>query len=145
MKFGHIHEGRLVYARLPIVIADREYFTEDAAWMLAAGEKEIIDTPEPETRTDGRYTASWTETETQILRTWTFVPYTEEELHERYRGLCVRYIHDKYPISDENKILREYLAYGEAAKTAFEEYNAYVEACKVKAYCETYGEEDSKT
>ena len=39
MKFGHIHEGRLVYARLPIVIADREYFTEDAAWMLAAGEK----------------------------------------------------------------------------------------------------------
>ena len=140
MRFGHRENGRVVYAAQPITIDGRDYFTDDSSLMLEAGEKEIVETPEPETRTDGRYTASWTETETQILRTWTFVPYTEEELHERYRGLCVRYIHDKYPISDENKILREYLAYGEAAKTAFEEYNAYVEACKVKAYRETYGE-----
>lgn len=140
MKFGHMENGRVVHAKLPITVDGRDYFTEDAALMLAAGEKELVDAAKPAPQSGGVYTASWTETDTQILRTWIFVPYTEEELHTRYRGLAVRYIHERYPASDENKILREYLAYGEAAKPAFDAYNTYVEACKARAHAEIYGD-----
>ena len=140
MKFGHRENGRVVYASLPITIDGRDYFTDDASLMREAGEKEIIETEPPAPRADGTYTPSWRETETQSVREWTFVPETEEARHARYRGLCIRYIHEKYPMSDESKILREYLAYGEAHKAEFEAYNAYVEDCKARAYGEVYGD-----
>lgn len=140
MRFGHRENGKVVYAAQPITIDGRDYFTDDASLMLEAGEKEIVETAPPAPRADGVYMPSWSETGTQIVREWTFVPETEEAKHARYRGLCVRYIHDKYPISDENKILREYLAYGEAHKAEFEAYNTYVESCKTRAYGEVYGD-----
>lgn len=140
MKYGHIENGRLVYAKLPITINGMDYFTDNKALMLEAGEKEIVETEKPSERADGGYTTSWKETETQIVREWNFVPYAEEDLHTKYTGLTIRYIHEKYPISKENEVLREYLAYGETHKAQFDEYNAYVEECKVKAHKEIYGE-----
>ena len=66
---------------------------------------------------------SWSETGTQIVREWTFVPYTDEELHKMYQQTVVKYIREKYTVNDENEILREYLAYGESKKADFDEYN----------------------
>lgn len=140
MKFGHMENGRVVLASLPIVIDGCDVFTEDSALMLAAGEKEIIEKDAPASVANGNYTASWQETDTQIIRVWTFVPYTEGELHAGYERLAVSYIRQQYTADDENKILREYLAYGEAGKAAFDAYNTYVEQCKARAYAEVYGE-----
>lgn len=39
MKFGHIHEEWLIYAKLSVVIANREYFTKDAALSCYCGER----------------------------------------------------------------------------------------------------------
>lgn len=143
MKYGHLENERLVYAKLPITINGMDYFTDNKALMLEAGEKEIVETEKPSERADGSYTTSWKETETQIVREWLFVPYKEEDLYAKYSGLTIRYIHEKYPISKENKVLREYLAYGESHKAQFDEYNAYVEECKIRARAEVYGENTS--
>lgn len=140
MRFGHIENSVLIYAKLPVTVSGREYFTDDAAIMLKAGEKEIIDTAKPDDKNDGIYVSSWNETETQIKRIWTFKPYTEEEKKLKYRALSVKYIREKYSINDENQILREYLAYGDQYKQAFDEYNAYVEECRSRAHIEIYGE-----
>jgi hypothetical protein len=71
-----------------------------------------------------------------------YVPYTEDELEsnkkKKYDSLTVKYIREKYSADDENKILREKLA--GTAELEFDEYNAYVEECKVKAHKEVYGE-----
>ena len=143
MRFGHIENGRIIYTRLPITIDGRDYFTDDASLMREAGEKEIIETEPPTPRADGTYTPSWRETETQIVREWTFMPYTEEEIKNVYRKLVVEYIREKYTANDENEILREYLAYGDARKADFNEYNIYVEACKTRAYQEVYDKDIS--
>ena len=143
MKFGHIDNGKLVFAKIPVKIGERDYFTEDASIMLQAGEKEIVHSSEPEPRSDGTYMSSWNETETQIVLTWTFVPYTDEELHKIYQQTVVKYIREKYTVNDENEILREYLAYGESKKSDFDEYNVYVESCKTRAYGEIYGDTPS--
>lgn len=140
MKFGHIDNGKLVFAKFPVKIGERDYFTNDASLMLQAGEKEIVETEKPADRSDGTYTASWSESETQITRVWTFQAYTEETLHEIYRQKVVEYIREKYTENDENEILREYLADGQTYKTKFYEYNSYVESCKTRAEISVYGE-----
>lgn len=140
MRFGHRENGRVVYAAQPVTIDGRDYFTDDASLMLEAGEKEIVETAPPAARADGVYMPSWSETGTQIVREWTFVPYTDEELHKMYQQTVVKYIREKYTVNDENEILREYLAYGESKKSDFDEYNVYVESCKTRAYGEIYGD-----
>ena len=142
MNFGHLKDNKLIPARQPITIDDRDYFTNDPELMLQAGEKEIVSIEKPinENINKGKYVLSYEETDTQIIYKWTFIEYTEEELQVKYQNLAIKYIHEKYSANDENKIIREYLAYGEEYKPAFDEYNTYVEACKVRAHAEIYGE-----
>ena len=140
MQFGHLENGRVIPAEKPITVEGRDYFTEDAALMLAAGEKEIVETEAPAPRADGVFLSSWRETDTQIIREWTFSPYPEEARKAHYESLVVRYIRECYSANDENEILREFLAYGETHKASFDEYNTYVESCKTRAHQEIYGE-----
>lgn len=67
---------------------------------------------------------------------------TEEEKLTAYNELTTKYIHERYTLDDENKIMREYISdmTNETYKVAFDAYNAYVEECKTKAHIEIYGE-----
>lgn len=71
-------------------------------------------------------------------------PQTDEEKQVAYDELSIQYIHEKYSLDDENKIMREYLSDMNNAdyKAAFEVYNAYVEECKQRVYKEVYGTAD---
>lgn len=141
MIFGHLKDNKFIHATMPITINDRDYFTDDPELMLQAGEKELVITERPtEAKQSGKYVLSYKETDTQIIQVWNFIKYTEEELHTRYQNLSIKYIHEKYSANDENKVIREYLAYGEEYKPAFDEYNTYVEDCKARAHAEIYGE-----
>ena len=53
----------------------------------------------------------------------------------KYENLCQKYIREQYSATDENKVVREYLAdmYNFDKKSQFDEYNAYVESCKARA------------
>lgn len=74
-----------------------------------------------------------------------FIQLTEEQIAEqkqkRYESLCQQYIRERYSPTDENKVVREYLAdmYNLDKKAQFDEYNTYVESCKIKAKAEVYG------
>lgn len=74
-----------------------------------------------------------------------FIKLTEEQIavkkQRAYENLCQQYIRERYSPTDENKIVREYLAdmYNFDKKSQFDEYNAYVESCKARAKIEIYG------
>ena len=138
MKFGHLVNGRVVIAKLPIEYEGRTYFTSDPEVMLSIGEKEVIYSTAP-TSDSGIYTPVWTETETQLIQKWEFTTYTEEQLKEQYKERTVEYIREKYSVNQEFAILREYMTFGETCKEAFDEYSNYVESCKTRAYEEIYG------
>ncbi|QHI71453.1 hypothetical protein [Aminipila terrae] len=71
----------------------------------------------------------------------THAPQTAEEKQAKYNTLSIQYIHEKYSLDDENKIMREYLLDMNNASynDAFQAYNVYVEQCKAKAHKEVYG------
>ena len=139
-RFGHLVNGELIIPKLPIRYNNRDYFTQNPKIMLSIGQKEIIYNDEPKITPKGLYKAEYTETDTQIIRTWIFIPYTEEQLRKEYETMTVKYIREKYSVDDENKILREYLAYPDNAeiKEEFDIYNATIEECKQKAHAEVY-------
>ena len=137
MKFGHLDNGKVVYAQSPIVNEGRIYYTSDPEIMLTLGYKEVVYTSKP-TATGGKYTPTWTETDTQIIQEWEFEAYTEDQLKEQYKKLTVQYIREKYSTNQEFAILREYMTYGETCKEAFDEYSNYVESCKERARAEVY-------
>jgi hypothetical protein len=72
-----------------------------------------------------------------VLKDCTPPTKTEAELKAEYEKLTVKYIRLKYSADDENKILREKCAGTDNGE--FDEYNTYVEECKVKAHKEVYG------
>jgi hypothetical protein len=139
-RFGHLVDGELVIPSLPIKHNNKDYFTQNPTLMLELGQKEIIYTTEPEVTAKGSYLSEYTETDTQIIQVWTFVPYTGEQLRKEYETRTVKYIRGNYSVDDENKILREYLAYPDniEAKEAFNVYNTAIEECKKKAYADVY-------
>lgn len=139
MKFGHLVNGRVVIAKLPIEYEGRTYFTSDPEVMLSIGEKEVIYSTAP-TSDSGIYTPVWTETETQLIQKWEFTTYTEEQLKEQYKERTVEYIREKYSVNQEFAILREYMTFGESCKEAFDEYSNYVESCKARAHAEIYAQ-----
>lgn len=140
MKYGHLNANgdKLVYAKYPVRVGNTDYFLPSAEIMLSAGEKEIIDNVKPEDTYKGKYIMSFEENDTQIIKKWTFTPFTDEEKERIYDKLSVSYIRKKYTADDENKIMREYLAYGDVKKEAFDIYNSYVEECKATARAEVY-------
>lgn len=139
-RFGHLVDGKLVVPRLPIKYNGMAYFTSKPKIMLSIGQKEIIYATEPEATAKGLYVSEYTETDTQIIQVWTFVPYTEEQLRKEYETRTIKYIREIYSSDDENKILREYLAYPDRteAKEEFVTYNTTIEECKQKARTEVY-------
>ena len=68
-----------------------------------------------------------------------FYEYTAEQLEamkeRKHKELSKRYIRQKYPLEDENKIMRRYLASpsNPQYKLDFLEYNEYVEKCILRA------------
>lgn len=138
MKYGHLNGDKLVYAKYPVRVGNTDYFLPAGEIMLSAGEKEIIDNVKPEDTFKGRYIMSFEENDTQIIKKWIFSPFTDEEKEKMYDKLSVSYIRKKYTADDENKIMREYLAYGDVKKEAFDIYNSYVEECKATARAEVY-------
>lgn len=71
------------------------------------------------------------------------LPKTEEEAaaekRAAYEAASVAYIRERYSQDDENKVIREYLAFP-TARTEFDAYNSYVMECKARAKSEIYGE-----
>lgn len=63
------------------------------------------------------------------------------ELRMEYEDLVFDYIRKKYSQTDENKLVREFLADVEN-EAEFFEYHNYVEECKTLAYGEVYGEDE---
>lgn len=65
----------------------------------------------------------------------------DKQRQAKYESLCQKYIREKYSATDENKVVREYLAdmNNNGKKTQFDTYNFYVESCKAKARVEVYG------
>jgi hypothetical protein len=72
-----------------------------------------------------------------------YPPKTEEELakekEKKYKDLCEKYIRAKYSVGDEFQILREHDANPEDCVVIknFNEYNAYVKNCLLRAELET--------
>lgn len=64
-----------------------------------------------------------------------------EELRMEYEDLVFDYIRKKYTQTDENKLVREFLADVES-EAEFFEYHNYVLECKTLARKEVYGEYD---
>lgn len=58
-----------------------------------------------------------------------------------YESKSQELIAQLYPTAEENKVVREYLAYPNdtAKQQAFTAYNDFVESCKQQAYTEVYG------
>ena len=64
---------------------------------------------------------------------------TQEELLAQYPALVERYIREKYTLSAELAILRQ----KDSKPEEFEEYNAFAEACKIRAKEDLGIEEES--
>ena len=67
--------------------------------------------------------------------------YFETDKQALYENRCQELIAAQYPVAEENKVVREYLAYPDdtAKQQAFAAYNDFVEGCKQQAYAEVYG------
>lgn len=139
MRFGHLENNVIIYAKQPVTIEDKIIFTNDPKVMLSVGEKEIIITDKPENEPGYKYIMEYIETETQIIQNWRKEKKTESELKSEYQNLTSHNIRDFYSSAQELKILREYLAYGdEESRKAFEEYNRFIEKTKEKNYEKVY-------
>ena len=139
---GKLINGEVVYTTLPVRINGRDHYTNDPELLLRAGEKEIVDVPMPD---DGeKYIHSWTENDTQIIGSWTAAKYTEAEKREIYVDKVNTYIREQYTQEQENKIVRERLAYPDSDEIAveFSAYNSFVESCKSMAHTEVYGDDE---
>ena len=75
--FGKLIDGELRGAPRPIKTAEGDVFTNDPSIYLANGYKPIILTDSP---SDGKsYISSWTETDTEIVQTWTEVQKSDND------------------------------------------------------------------
>lgn len=148
MKIGHIDKktGKLIYAKQPLEYNNRLFFISEDNFEMAlkCGEKQIVETPKPES--EGVYFVRWKETDKQIIREWFLEPGSvKKSLKKKYNEAMQHNIRNKYSLSDEVKILREYLAYDdEESKKAFEEYNTFVENTKEIEYEKIYKKEKEK-
>lgn len=68
------------------------------------------------------------------------------DLNALYESRCQELISAQYPPNEENKVVREYLAYPNdtAKQQAFAAYNDFVEGCKQQAYQEIYGNQEGQ-
>ena len=137
-KFGKLIDGELIFAPDIIEYDNMQYITCDPLIYNQVGWKEIIYTQKPSS-INGSYIFSWTENDQNIIQTWNFFPYTEEEKRKKYESEVNNNIRIKYDINTEFSILRKYLMYGEQYKEDFQKYNEYVEQSKEKAYEIVYG------
>lgn len=133
------YEGEIPQGDYLTVVNPRE---ETDTWI----EKETVE------KTNEKGEIVYEEVEVEKSRTYltcdlvaNFIQLTEEQIAEqkqkRYESLCQQYIRERYSPTDENKVVREYLAdmYNLDKKAQFDEYNTYVESCKIKAKTEVYG------
>lgn len=75
--YGKLIDGELRGAPRPIRTADGDVFTNAPSIYLANGYKPIILTDSP---SDGKsYISSWTETDTEIVQTWTEVQQSDND------------------------------------------------------------------
>lgn len=75
--YGKLIDGELRGAPRPIKTAYGDVFTNDPAVYLENGYKQIMLTDHPG---DGKnYIAEWTETETEIVQTWTEVQQSDND------------------------------------------------------------------
>ena len=75
--YGKLIDGELRGAPRPIKTAYGDVFTNDPAVYLANGYKQIMLTDYPG---DGKnYIADWTETDTEIVQTWTEVQQSDDD------------------------------------------------------------------
>lgn len=67
--------------------------------------------------------------------------FNEKEMQKSYESLVNRKIRKKYSANDENKVVREFLSdmSNIEKKLQFEQYNNFVENCKLEAKGEIYG------
>lgn len=145
MKFGHLENNTIIYAKQPVTIKDRLVFTNDPKVMLSIGEKEIIITNKPENEPGYKYIMEYIETDSQIIQNWRKEEKIESELKSEYQNLTSYNIRDMYSSAQELKILREYLAYDDdESREAFEKYNQFVEETKEKNYKKVYHKEKDK-
>ncbi len=76
--FGKLINGELRGAPRPIKTDEGDIFTNDPALLLQYGYKPITLTDCP---TDGKnYADEWTETESEIVQTWTEVQQSDDDL-----------------------------------------------------------------
>ena len=75
--YGKLVNGELHGAPRPIRTENGDVFTNDQAFLLQYGYKPIILTDSP---SDGKtYFSSWTETDTEIVQTWTEVQQSDND------------------------------------------------------------------
>ena len=75
--YGKLVNGELHGAPRPIRTENGDVFTNDPSIYLANGYKPIILTDSP---SDGKtYISSWTETDTEIVQTWTEVQQSDDD------------------------------------------------------------------
>ena len=75
--FGKLIDGELRGAPRPIKTENGDVFTNDPALLLQYGYKPIITAEYP---SDGKtYISSWTETDTEIVQTWTEVQQSDND------------------------------------------------------------------
>ena len=139
---GKLINGEIIYTTLPVRIDDRDYYTNDPELLLRAGEKEIVDVPMPDD--GGKHNHSWAENDTRIIGSWIASEYTEAEKREIYVAKVNEYIREQYTQEQENKIVRERIAYPDSEEIAdeFSTYNSFVEDCKARAHAEVYGDDE---
>lgn len=85
MKFGKLENQKLIRFRNPLRTPTKDIFTNDHLLLLQYEWKEIIYT-EPEEREGFYPIASWSETDRQIIETWSYEPIPDEPTSEDYES-----------------------------------------------------------
>lgn len=77
--YGKLIDGNLINFKQPIRTSDGDIFTNDQGIITQYGYKKIVYTEPPEAP-EGYYPEpKWTETDTQIVQEWEFIPLPPEE------------------------------------------------------------------
>jgi hypothetical protein len=137
--FGRLKNGELIKAPNKINHNGRIYHNPKDEVYIDAGYYPVIETEMPDMSDGKQYKQQYELVEGQIVQTWVEEEILEEEIIEEeiisevviqpsYKELVIMRIRERYSIDDEIAILRQRYAKPEE----FEEYNNFVEKCKLQ-------------
>jgi len=119
-KYAKLNNGKLEMATKTVVSKDKFIYNPTDDQLIEFGYKEYVPTEMLPPKEWHNQTASYSETDTQIIREWNYVKLPEPD----YKQLVVSKIREKYDVDDEIS-----LTYKQESDE-FVAYREYVQECK---------------